>query len=175
MLDTNYMQSLGVFDVVYAWGVLHHTGNMWQGVKLAADRVGPRGRLVIALYNDQGYASRYWKGVKRLYVGGPSALRWSLVFGAGIWFEGRAALSRLLRGKNPLPFADWRDRKQERGMSVWHDLIDWVGGYPFEVAKPEEALDFLRPLGFELVGLKTCAGGIGCNEFLFAKHAIGSA
>jgi 2-polyprenyl-6-hydroxyphenyl methylase/3-demethylubiquinone-9 3-methyltransferase len=58
-------------------------------------------------------------------------------------------------------------------MSVWHDLIDWVGGYPFEVAKPEEVFAFYRTKGFTLVKLKTCAGGLGCNEYVFAweKHS----
>jgi len=54
-------------------------------------------------------------------------------------------------------------------MSVLHDLIDWVGGYPFEVAKPEEVFLFLKHSGFVLAGMKTCAGGHGCNEFLFVR------
>ena len=58
-------------------------------------------------------------------------------------------------------------------MSAYHDLIDWVGGYPFEVAKPEEVFDFFHAKGFSLKRLKTCAGGVGCNEFVFEKKAYG--
>ena len=58
-------------------------------------------------------------------------------------------------------------------MSRWHDLVDWVGGYPFEVARPEEILDFVRPRGFELERLTTCGGGLGCNQFVFRAHVAG--
>jgi hypothetical protein len=58
---------------------------------------------------------------------------------------------------------------QPRGMSVHHDRIDWIGGFPFEVAKPEEIFDFLSGRGFDLRYLKTCAGGHGCNEYVFTR------
>jgi len=169
-LDEAFMSNLGSFDVVYSWGVLHHTGGMWQGIDLAAKRVAPGGRLALALYNDQGGASRRWLAIKQLYVKGPSPARWALVAAVGAWFESRAAFIRLARGQNPLPLADWRKRRQDRGMSVWHDLIDWVGGLPFEVAKPEAVFNFLRERGFLLDGLSTCASGHGCNEYLFVRN-----
>jgi 2-polyprenyl-6-hydroxyphenyl methylase/3-demethylubiquinone-9 3-methyltransferase len=55
-------------------------------------------------------------------------------------------------------------------MSYWHDLIDWVGGYPFEVAKPEEVFDFCRERGFQLVELATAGGGPGNNQFVFQRR-----
>jgi len=55
-------------------------------------------------------------------------------------------------------------------MSPWHDIIDWVGGYPFEVAKPEQVLDFCQAAGLELRKMKTCGGGRGCNEFVFQRR-----
>jgi 2-polyprenyl-6-hydroxyphenyl methylase/3-demethylubiquinone-9 3-methyltransferase len=76
---------------------------------------------------------------------------------------------RILRWKNPLPFKYWKEKKKSRGMSVWYDLVDWVGGYPFEVAKPEEIFDFYHSKGFTLVKLKTCRGGLGCNEYVFVR------
>lgn len=60
--------------------------------------------------------------------------------------------------------------KNNRGMSAWRDIVDWAGGYPFEVAKPEEVFDFFQAKGFSLKKLKTCAGGLGCNEFVFVKN-----
>jgi len=71
-----------------------------------------------------------------------------------------------------LPFKRWKEKKKDRGMSVWHDLVDWVGGYPFEVAKPEEILDIYREKGFCLLRLKTCGGGLGCNEYVFGKENL---
>ena len=59
-----------------------------------------------------------------------------------------------------------------RGMSAKHDLVDWVGGYPFEVAKPEEVFRRIHPLGFELRHLTSCSGGLGCNEYVFELRRI---
>jgi len=67
------------------------------------------------------------------------------------------------------PFSTWRTYSVERGMSPWRDVVDWVGGYPFEVAKPEEILDFYRSRNFKLVKLKTCGGSSGCNQFVFRR------
>jgi 2-polyprenyl-6-hydroxyphenyl methylase/3-demethylubiquinone-9 3-methyltransferase len=71
------------------------------------------------------------------------------------------------------PFASWRGVKRERGMSAWYDLIDWVGGYPFEVAKPEQIFEFYKERGFTLEKLTTCGGSIGCNELVFLNSAAG--
>src|SRR5207302_11503803 len=56
------------------------------------------------------------------------------------------------------PFASWREYKQHRGMSPWYDVVDWVGGYPFEVAKPEGIFDFYHLRGFTLTKMTTCGG-----------------
>ena len=97
-------------------------------------------------------------------------MRGLILLSAGAVLQTGAALLRVIRGENPLPFKYWREKKKARGMSVWHDLADWVGGYPFEVAKPEEIFDFYRRNGFSLVKLKTCGGGLGCNEFIFLRE-----
>src|SRR6266581_5563513 len=60
VLDVSYLRSLGSFDIVYSWGVLHHTGDMWRALGNITGLVGPGGRLFIALYNDQGSTSRRW-------------------------------------------------------------------------------------------------------------------
>jgi 2-polyprenyl-6-hydroxyphenyl methylase/3-demethylubiquinone-9 3-methyltransferase len=59
-------------------------------------------------------------------------------------------------------------------MSRWHDLVDWVGGYPFEVAAPEFVFDFYRERGFSLIQMKTCGGGLGCNQFVLVKPSAES-
>jgi 2-polyprenyl-6-hydroxyphenyl methylase/3-demethylubiquinone-9 3-methyltransferase len=165
-LDTPYMKSLGRFDLVYAWGSLHHTGDLWLAVENAAACVRDNGRFYLAVYNDQGGTSRRWLVVKKLYQKLPASLRVVLVGACAPILWWKDMVRDLLRGR---PLATWLNYAKERGMSPWHDLVDWVGGYPFEVAKPEQVLDFLRARGFSLEKLRTCGGGSGCNEFMFRK------
>ena len=166
VLDKDFLQGLGVFDVVYSWGVLHHTGGMWEALANAATRVAPGGALFVALYNDQGRASAIWLSIKRLYNRLPSRLRWMVLIPALARLWGPTVARDLLRGR---PLATWRAYAQSslRGMSPWRDVVDWVGGLPFEVAKPEEVFRFFRDRGFVLSEMRTCAGGHGCNEFVF--------
>jgi 2-polyprenyl-6-hydroxyphenyl methylase/3-demethylubiquinone-9 3-methyltransferase len=166
ILDADYVQSLGQFDVVYSWGVLHHTGDMWRALGNVASLVKPGGILFISIYNDQGGTSRRWKTVKQIYNAGPGGrLLTSAVFIP--YFVLRGAAVDLLRRRNPL--RGYREYKKSRGMSRVHDWFDWLGGYPFEVAKPEAIFARYREQGFTLERLKTCAGGLGCNEFVFRK------
>ena len=166
-LDAQYLRSLGNFDVVYSWGVLHHTGDMWTALANAAIPVAGGGKLFIAIYNDQGTASRRWAKVKKLYNELPKGLRFLVVWPSFVILFWRRLLKDFLRGR---PFATIRDYSQnQRGMSFWQDLIDWVGGYPFEVAMPELIFDFYRERGFVLTRLKTSRGTSGCNEFVFEK------
>jgi 2-polyprenyl-6-hydroxyphenyl methylase/3-demethylubiquinone-9 3-methyltransferase len=65
----------------------------------------------------------------------------------------------------------WTQYKKSRGMSRWHDIVDWIGGYPFEVAKPEEVFDFLHARGYRLERLATCGGSLGCNQYVFRRDA----
>jgi 2-polyprenyl-3-methyl-5-hydroxy-6-metoxy-1,4-benzoquinol methylase len=170
VLDATYLRARGTFDVVYSWGVLHHTGDLWQGLANVADSVQGGGYLFVAIYNDQGGASRRWLRIKRAYSAAHLPLKVGLVLGVGIYSEVRQAVGRALRLENPLPFKTWRDKKRDRGMSVWHDLVDWVGGYPFEVAKPEDVFDFCRARRLILRRLKTAGGGFGNNQFVFVRE-----
>ncbi|HUK33657.1 MAG TPA: class I SAM-dependent methyltransferase [Vicinamibacterales bacterium] len=163
-LDPKFMASLGTFDVVCSWGVLHHTGAMWRALDLSAQRVAPGGDLYIAIYNDQGFWSRYWYAIKRLY--NHDFFSRALVIAVHI---PSVYLARVLRR------AVRPRRENDRGMSLWVDLLDWLGGYPFEVAKPEAVFDFLKTRGFTLKKLKTCAGGYGCNEFVFRRDGAPAA
>lgn len=169
VLDDALMQSLGQADVVYSWGVLHHTGDMQRAIQLSAERAKRGGLLFIAIYNDQGGASRRWLAIKQTYNRLPILLRplW-VVLVAGC-YETRFALARLAKLQNPLPFRDWRAKRKDRGMSAWHDWVDWIGGLPFEVARPEQIIVPLRQRGFVLENLKTVGNGWGCNEFVFSK------
>ncbi|MFG1959012.1 class I SAM-dependent methyltransferase [Nonomuraea sp. NPDC049028] len=169
ILDEAYTQSLGQHDVVYSWGVLHHTGAMWRAIEAASRLVAPNGLLYISIYNDQGLASRLWWYVKRRYVHSGRISRALLILIFRAYFGLRSALARPVKRACAvgLPAA-----VRPRGMSTRHDLIDWIGGFPFEVASPGEIFDVLRKRGFELRYLKTCAGH-GCNEYVFARTAAG--
>jgi 2-polyprenyl-6-hydroxyphenyl methylase/3-demethylubiquinone-9 3-methyltransferase len=164
VLDTAYLSRLGKFDIVYSWGVLHHTGKMWDALANVAPLVSESGKLFIALYNDQGRASRMWWLVKKAYVSLPSALRWLVLVPAYARLWGPTTVKDLLRLR---PFHTMRTYRTMRGMSAHRDVIDWVGGFPFEVCKPEQVFEFYRARGFQLQHMTTCAGGIGCNEFVF--------
>jgi len=168
VLDDGYLSRLGQFDVVYSWGVLHHTGHMWQALEYVVAHVASNGRLFIALYNDQDFVSGFWRAVKRCYSRG-FAWRWSIITVFGGYFLVRGFIKDVLvLRKNP--FHRFREYKRSRGMSYFTDLVDWLGGYPFEVARPEAVFDFFRARGFMLVKLKTVGGRHGNNEFVFLKH-----
>ena len=170
VLDEALMDSLGQFDVVYSWGVLHHTGRMHRGIEIACRRVSRQGLLAIAIYNDQGAASRRWLWIKQVYNLLPRWLRpcWVLLIAA--IYEFKFALARLYHGKNPLPFADWRRKKLDRGMSAWHDWVDWVGGLPFEVATAPQIIKQVQEMGLSLIHQTTIDKGWGCNEFVFRRQ-----
>jgi len=169
-LDAGYLGGLGSFDVVYSWGVLHHTGAMWQALNNAARLVTPDGKLFIAIYNDQGRISDRWRAIKRAYNRLPRGLRFLVAIPVLVHLYWRRTLRDILRGR---PFETWRNEGKERGMSPWRDVIDWVGGYPSEVAKPEAILDFYLRRGFHLTRLTTCGGSLGCNEYVFVRTAPG--
>jgi 2-polyprenyl-3-methyl-5-hydroxy-6-metoxy-1,4-benzoquinol methylase len=169
ILDSRFVAGLGRFDVVYAWGVLHHTGDLWRAMDMASCLVAPGGLLFLSIYNDQGFASGVWRRVKRRYNrSGPLTRRLLIVASASYLACSRPVqkLVRIVLRPGVVPGRAPRGR----GMSAKHDLVDWVGGYPFEVARPEEVFGFLRDRGYELCHLKTCAGGIGCNEFVFRRR-----
>lgn len=169
ILDRDYVDSLGQWDVVYSWGVLHHTGNLSQALLNVSDLVRDGGRLFIAIYNNQGRSSQRWLMVKRSYNALPRGLRWLVLWPVAVRLWGPTTIRDLAAG---VPFQTWRNyaRAALRGMSPWRDLVDWVGGLPFEVATPEQIFHCFRDRGFRLEELKTCAGGLGCNEFVFQRH-----
>ncbi len=167
VLDEAFIEKIPAMDIVYSWGVLHHTGDMYRALNNVVSLVKEDGTLFISIYNDQGFSSKCWKWVKKKYnatgcIGKKVLLSLSFI---RLWSF--RFFKDLLKHGNPLK--TWRSYADNRGMSAWYDVVDWVGGYPFEVAKPEEIFDFFRDKSFVLKRLITCAGGIGCNEFVFSK------
>ena len=165
VLDPALLRELGQFDMVYAWGVLHHTGAMWQAVGNAADAVAPNGRLFIALYNDQGWISHYWRLIKRLYVRSPRFMQRLLTGLFSAYFATVLGLADLVRLRNPAV----RYQGDKRGMKFVYDVVDWIGGYPFEVARPDTVIEYLQSRGFALHWARRVGRRHGCNEFVFER------
>ena len=166
VLDTRYLATLGQFDVVYSWGVLHHTGQMWVAIENAARLVRPGGLFVIGIYNFRGgrRGTVTWAKLKRWYCEAP---RWQQF----LWeyaYMGWDLLSMAAVGRNPLRML--REYHARRGMSWRHDVIDWLGGYPYEAATPGEVLAFVRrKLNFVLIK-QNIDLHLGVNEFVFESQ-----
>ena len=162
-LDVGLMSALGEFDVVYCCGVLHHTGDLWLGLGNATIPVRSGGILYVSLYNDAGLSSAVWRRIKRLYNAGlPGRI---LVLSTMVpWRVGLTALGSLYRRRNLFQI---RNRDGWRGMRWWHDLLDWLGGYPYEVCREDQVFRFCRDRGFHLYHMQSAQ--LGNNYFGFVK------
>jgi 2-polyprenyl-6-hydroxyphenyl methylase/3-demethylubiquinone-9 3-methyltransferase len=168
-LDSDYVRSLGKFDIVYSWGVLHHTGDMWKALENAHAPVVAGGKLLIAIYNDTGSQAARWRWIKKTYNRIPRFMRTPFAILVSAPDEAKSLTRSLLKARPSEYIQSWTQYDRTRGMSHWHDLIDWVGGYPYEVAKPEEIFDFYRARGFNLTKLKCGSVGLGCAEYVFQR------
>jgi SAM-dependent methyltransferase len=166
ILDREFIDRLGDFDISYAWGVLHHTGVLWQALYNAQRPLKEGGLLFVAIYNDQGIISAVWKLVKQFYCSGwlgrvlMSAFFYPAFFLTGLLID-------IVRFRNPT--TRYYEHKKYRGMSLVHDWRDWLGGYPFEPAEPARIISFYQNLGFELVQILPTGFGFGNNQFLFRR------
>lgn len=158
-LDQGSLAPLGRFDIVYAWGSLHHTGALWNAIRTVAQSVAPGGTLVLAIYNKH-VTSRAWLAIKRVYNHLPRfGQRLMALALAPIIYLAKLAVTR----RNPFD--------KQRGMDFWYDVIDWVGGYPYEYATPAEVEVFMRGQGFTLRRVIPSEVPTGCNEFVFVRNA----
>lgn len=151
------LSSNGTFDIVHSWGVLHHTGNMPGAIANASTLVKADGLLIIAIYNKH-WSSPFWTYIKRAYVGSPKWIRAILIT---LLIPPIAIAKFGVTGRNPF--------RQERGMAFFYDVIDWVGGYPYEYASTQEIEDLIVGLGFTLTSKRAARVPTGCNEFIFRK------
>ncbi len=156
----------GTFDVVYSWGVLHHTGAMHEAITKAAAMVNPRGLLVIALYRKTRLCG-FWRVEKRIYSRAPRVvqrvMRW-------IYLPSFALITKMTGGN----FREHVRGYEERGMDFHHDVHDWLGGYPYESIATPDVHRYLSGLGFGVVREFTEPGksgvlGSGCDEYVFRK------
>ena len=171
-LDADYVASLGKFDIVYSWGVLHHTGEMWRALENAVIPTTVGGKLFIAIYNDTGSQARRWHWIKKTYCGLPALLKTPFAIAAILPDEIRKFTGSLISLKPQQYIYSWTRYKNSRGMNRWHDIIDWVGGFPYEVATVDEIFDFYKKRGFNMTKVRSGGVGLGCNEFVFEKLSV---
>ena len=162
VLDPAFLAKIEPADIAYSWGVLHHTGRMWDAVRNAAKLMRPSGLFFIALYTTTS-KSAYWLATKQRYNrSGWAGKRWL----EAKYLARHLVLPQLAHGRNPLRVLK---ETRDRGMDYMTDLRDWLGGLPYEDAKPEEVLRFARAeLGMEMINLAT---GEACTEYLFKRRA----
>ena len=165
VLDRKYMQSLGEYDIVYSWGVLHHTGAMWVGIEYALARVRQGGILFIAIYNDQGWKSRVWWFVKLFYNCAPAFLQKPYAFMVGGLVTTANVIKYSLKLRPMDAIRPMVGYKKQRGMNLWRDMVDWVGGFPFEYSSYDVLLTYLEARGFDLKTGRR-AGSLGCHEIV---------
>jgi len=161
ILDAQLVQELkdsGPFDIVYSWGVLHHTGSLWKAIRYAAELTKDGGYLIISIYNKH-WSSPAWAVVKWLFNRLPA-------FGQR-WLESMFIIPYYLR---IYMLEKQRPGTMEaRGMEIRHDLRDWLGGYPFEYASIDKVIEFVQQQGMAIEKVFPCTGLTGCNEFVFRK------
>lgn len=163
VLDSNFMSSLPSYQLVYSWGVLHHTGNVWKALENASEKVKSNGLFFIALYSKDALAEEpeYWLNIKKRYNKGSGLTKRLLE----LWYIVKFEL-----GYNPFAFFSflnkYRTYKTQRGMNKLVDIRDWLGGWPMEFVGDKDAVFYLEKRGFELVKMKT---GEANTEFLFRK------
>ncbi|HEY3637459.1 MAG TPA: methyltransferase domain-containing protein [Rhizomicrobium sp.] len=168
--------SFGRFDIVYSWGVLHHTGAMLDAIRAAAGLVKDDGVFCVALYGQTALCG-LWRWEKRLYSRAPGWMQRALqkLYVSLFW------LLQSARGARRGRFFSLREHvqnyMQRRGMNFYTDVHDWLGGYPYESISPEKLRDFMRQLGFVeqrsfiLPGVRHGLLGSGCDEYVFVKRA----
>ena len=167
ILDRDYVRRLGLFDVAYSWGVLHHTGAMRDALQAAAEMVAPGGLFAFALYHRTRMCG-FWRWEKRWYAGAsPAAQR-----------RARGVYASLLRLRFRLTGGDFgsyvANYRSKRGMDFVHDVHDWMGGYPYESISAPEVDALMQRLGFaRLHGMATPTTigffGSGCDEYLYRR------
>lgn len=158
----------GRADIVYSWGVLHHTGAMWDAFGNILPLVAEGGHCAVALYRKTPLC-RLWRAEKRAYTASRPAIQ-ALIRSAykSAYWAGLAAT-----GRNPVRYVD--RYVSARGMSWHHDVHDWLGGYPYESVDPPEVEAFLRGHGFRVVRMferPAAARGLfgsHCDEFVAAR------
>lgn len=164
VLDDAFIQSLGKWNFVYSWGVLHHTGDVWRAIDNASKTVADNGLFYIALYSaDVEPNPDYWLRIKREYNEASSSKKNRMVW----WYVWHHMMNRSIRNL-PSFISRTIHYRRSRGMSMFVDIRDWLGGWPMQYTRDADVVAFLEKRGFTLENMKT---GQANTEFLFVKRS----
>jgi SAM-dependent methyltransferase len=140
---------VGRFDVVYSWGVLHHTGDMALALSKAAALLAPGGVFLFALYRKT-HLCPLWRVEKRWYTNAsPRGQRAA----QRVYLAAQQAFQTLQRLRGASAASDSR----ARGMDFHHDVHDWLGGYPYESILPDEVDALMTACGLRHQASFLCA------------------
>jgi len=160
ILDNSFVEkevNAGGFDIVHSWGVLHHTGTMYKAILNAIKLVKPDGMLIIAIYNTH-WSSPAWKVIKWAFNHVPGLIQTLMI---NLFYPTIYIAKWLVTRENPM--------KKERGMDFYHDVVDWIGGYPYEYSTIQEITQFVEAHGLKMVKTQPAQVPTGCNEFVFVR------
>lgn len=170
ILDRKFLGSLGSYDIVYSWGVLHHTGRMWGAIDNAAELVNDGGTFFIAIYNNQGLRSHIWWIIKWFYNKLPTILKKPYAYTAALIIKFLLLIKYSVMLKPMILIDTMIHYEKKRGMSFWSDVVDWYGGFPYEFADYDSLVDYIENKGFKLQRGRRIARGHGCHELIFTKN-----
>ena len=164
VLNSEFLKQLPKFDIVYSWGVLHHTGDVWNAIRNASGLVKPHGQFYIALYSANVHTDpppEFWIEVKQRYISSSESRKRLME----AWYIWRFMLHKNLL-RIPVILTKWIQYKKSRGMNMLIDIRDWLGGWPMEFVYDQDAVEYIEKLGFKLIKMAT---GEANTEFLFTK------
>lgn len=167
ILNENFIKSLWKYDIVYSWGVIHHTWNMWKWLDLIWKLVNNNWLLYIAIYNkyEKFPSSKLWLKIKKIYANSNFLIRKIMYY----LLIMEIIFMRIIKWQNPYKYIKDYYKNSNRWMDFFRDVEDWVGWYPYEYASIEEIKDFYEKKWYKLINLYDSSAWWWCNEFLFKK------
>ncbi len=166
-LDKEFINSLPKADILYSWGVLHHTGNMYEAFENVEKLSKKKTLFYLAIYNEFNGVptSKTWRKIKKFYSSSGKISRKLME----IIYISYYVLGLLVYGRNPIKYIKKYNKNSVRGMDFFTDAKDWLGGYPYEYATTGKIKDYFEQKGFKLLKIRKSRRE-GCNEFLFRKE-----
>jgi 2-polyprenyl-6-hydroxyphenyl methylase/3-demethylubiquinone-9 3-methyltransferase len=158
ILDKDYVKSLGKFDIVFSWGVLHHTSNMWQAIENAVSLCNNTGQVMITLYSN--------------VIGFENDLAGKIKYNNSDILSKKKMIADFVmlvkqNASNNTEIVNW-NTPSKRGMNKYNDIIDWLGGYPYEVCTTTQITEYMSIHGFRLLK-KLDDPNKAVHEWLFQK------